>query len=162
MECSHTQILRLGDDCDGFSTNGTSRGNGPSAAINVTPLIDVLLVMLIIFMVIVPVMPHGLNSVIPSTSPSTVMREAFDQPILVQIDMDGSLPRYRIDGAGVDQADVAQRLESLFARRSVRRLLVKADARLDFGVVAGVIDSGQGSGAEFVGLLTPAVEAHLK
>ena len=145
-----------------FSTNGTSVGNGLSAAINVTPLIDVLLVMLIIFMVIVPVMPHGLNSVLPSTSPSTAMSEAFDQPILVQIDLDGSLPRYRIDGAGVKQADVAQRLKGLFSRRSVRRVLVKADARLDFGVVAGVIDAGQGSGAEFVGLLTPAVEAHLK
>jgi biopolymer transport protein ExbD len=107
-------------------------------------------------------MPHGLNSVIPSTSPGTVMSESFDQPILVQIDLEGSLPRYRIDGAGVDQSAIAQRLQRLFSRRSVRRVLVKADARLDFGVVAGVIDAGQGSGAEFVGLLTPAVGAHLK
>ena len=145
-----------------FSTNGTSRGNGPSAEINLTPLIDVLLVLLIIFMVIVPGMPHGLNSVIPSTSPVTEVTEDSDQPILVEIDLEGSLPRYRIDGAGVDQADVAQRLERLFSRRSVRRVLVKADTRLDFGVVAGVIDVGQGSGAEFVGLLTPAVEAHMK
>ena len=45
-----------------FSTNGTSGGAGLSSEINVTPLIDVLLVMLIIFMVIVPVMPRGLNS----------------------------------------------------------------------------------------------------
>jgi predicted ABC-type exoprotein transport system permease subunit len=45
-----------------FSTNGASGGYGLSSEINVTPLIDVLLVMLIIFMVIVPVMPRGLNS----------------------------------------------------------------------------------------------------
>ena len=47
-----------------FSTTGTSGGEGLSSEINVTPLIDVLLVMLIIFMVIVPVVPRGLNSVL--------------------------------------------------------------------------------------------------
>jgi biopolymer transport protein TolR len=51
-----------------FSTNGTSGGDGLSSEINVTPLIDVLLVMLIIFMVIVPVMPRGLNSALPSVA----------------------------------------------------------------------------------------------
>lgn len=50
-----------------FSTTRTSGGEGLSSEINVTPLIDVLLVLLIIFMVIVPVMPRGLHSVLPRT-----------------------------------------------------------------------------------------------
>ena len=56
-----------------FSTNGSSQGDGSSSEINVTPLIDVLLVMLIIFMVIVPVVPHGLGSVLPSADASAVL-----------------------------------------------------------------------------------------
>ncbi len=68
-----------------FSTNGTSGGDGLSSEINVTPLIDVLLVMLIIFMVIVPVMPHGLNSVLPSTSPSTVKERCALRSVLILV-----------------------------------------------------------------------------
>ena len=69
-----------------FSTNGTSASNGLSSAINVTPLIDVLLVMLIIFMVIVPVMPRGLNSALPAVSPAGVGDEAADRAVLVQVE----------------------------------------------------------------------------
>src|SRR5437868_3964862 len=67
-----------------FSTAGTSRGDGLSSEINVTPLIDVLLVMLIIFMVIVPVMPRGQNSVV--TSPAVPgLAEAADRPVLIEV-----------------------------------------------------------------------------
>ena len=96
-----------------FSTNDSSGRTSLSAQINVTPLIDVLLVMLIIFMVIVPVVPRGLNSIIPSTSRASASDEVVNHPILVQIELDGSLPRYKIDGAGVAQADVAPRLKGL-------------------------------------------------
>ena len=68
-----------------FSTAGTSRGDGLSSEINVTPLIDVLLVMLIIFMVIVPVMPRGLNSALPSPATAGIAEPA-DRPVLVQVE----------------------------------------------------------------------------
>jgi biopolymer transport protein TolR len=136
-----------------FSTTGTSRGDGLSSEINVTPLIDVLLVMLIIFMVIVPVMPRGLNSAVPSATSGTA--EAGDRPILVQVEQGQMAVRYLVDGVGMERAEVAPRLLELLSRRSVRQVLLKADAKLDFGVVAGVIDAGQAAGAESVGLLTP-------
>ena len=137
-----------------FSTTGTSRGDGLSSEINVTPLIDVLLVMLIIFMVIVPVMPRGLNSALPSPALPGVA-ETADRPVLVQVGQGQTAVRYLVDGVAMERAEVAPRLMELLSRRSVRQVLLKADARLDFGVVAGVIDAGQAAGAESIGLLTP-------
>jgi biopolymer transport protein TolR len=143
-----------------FSTTGTSRGESLSSEINVTPLIDVLLVMLIIFMVIVPVMPRGLNSALPSPATPGVA-EVADRPILVQVEQGVQVEqrqtavRYLVDGVGIERAEVAPRLLELLSRRSVRQVLLKADGKLDFGVVAGVIDAGKAAGAESVGLLTP-------
>ena len=137
-----------------FSTTGTSRGEALSSEINVTPLIDVLLVMLIIFMVIVPVMPRGLKSALPSPATPGVA-EAADRPVLVQVEQGQTAVRYVVDGVGMERAEVAPRLLELLSRRSVRQVLLKADAKLDFGVVAGVIDAGQAARAESVGLVTP-------
>jgi biopolymer transport protein TolR len=86
-----------------FSTNRTSGGDGLSYDINVTPLIDVLLVMLIIFMVIVPVMPRGLNSALPSAA-TAGGAEATDRPILVQIEREGVAVRYVVDGVGTEKS----------------------------------------------------------
>lgn len=138
-----------------FSTTGISGGEGLSSEINVTPLIDVLLVMLIIFMVIVPVMPRGLNSALPSVSQAGVTDGAADRPVLIQVEQGPSATRYVVDGVGLERAEVAPRLLELLSRRAVRQVLLKADAKLDFGVVAGMIDAGQAAGADSVGLLTP-------
>ncbi len=61
---------------------------------------------------------------------------------------------YRVEGAELDRTEVMP----LLARRSSRQVLVKADAGLDFGMIAGVIDAGQAAGAENVELITPAIE----
>jgi biopolymer transport protein ExbD len=137
-----------------FSTTGTS-GDGPSSEINVTPLIDVLLVLLIIFMVIAPVLSRGLNSALPSVVPRVV--EAVEHPILVQVEQGERGVQYLVDGVGLEKAEVGPRLQDLLARRSVRQVVLKGDAKLDFGVIAGVIDAGQAAGAESVGSLTPGL-----
>jgi biopolymer transport protein ExbD len=137
-----------------FSTNGTSGGDGLSSEINVTPLIDVLLVMLIIFMVIVPIMPRGLKSGLPRPALPGVA-ETADRPVLVQVEQGQMAMRYVVDGVGTERAEVAARLLELLSRRSVRQVLLKGDAKLAFGVIAGVIDASKAAGAESVGLLTP-------
>jgi biopolymer transport protein TolR len=142
-----------------FSTNGTSGGDGLSSEINVTPLIDVLLVMLIIFMVIVPVMPRGLSSVLPSVAASGVAYQAADRPVLVEMEQGLTTVRYIVDGVDMERAAVAPCLRELLSRRSARWVLLKADSKLDFGVIAGVIDAGQAAGADSVGLLTPGMDA---
>jgi len=144
-----------------FSTTGTSGGNGLSSEINVTPLIDVLLVMLIIFMVIVPVMPRGLNAALPSAAAAGIAEDP-NLPVLVQVEQGQTGVRYMVDGVGVERAEVAPRLLELLSRRSSRQMLLKADAQLDFGVIAGVIDAGQAAGAESVGLVTPGSDRLLR
>jgi biopolymer transport protein ExbD len=73
----------------------------------------------------------------------------------VQVEQGRTDVRYLVDGVGMERAEVAPRLRELLSRRSVRQMLLKADAQLDFGIIAGVIDAGQAAGAESVGLVTP-------
>ena len=126
-----------------FSAGTSSRA---SAEINVTPLIDVLLVLLIIFMVIVPVMPRGLHSALPSPAVPGAA-EVVDRPILVEVEQGEMAVRYLVDGVGMNRDRIVPRLVELLSRRSVRQVLVRGDARLDFGVIAGVIDAGQAAGS---------------
>lgn len=142
---------------NGTAGNGTSGGYGLSSEINVTPLIDVLLVMLIIFMVIVPVMPRGLSSTLPSAVTGDT-EEAASRPILVQVEQGQTAVRYLVDSVSLERAQVAPRLSELLSRRSARQILLKGDSKLDFGVIAGVIDAGYAAGAESVGLLTPKAD----
>jgi biopolymer transport protein TolR len=138
----------------GFSTTGKSGGEGLSSEINVTPLIDVLLVLLIIFMVIVPVMPRGLNSSLPYKTAVGVADKTADGPILVEVEQAQGGVLYRMEGVRMERAEVAPRLQELLSRRLVRQMLLRADGKLDFGVVAAVIDAGQAAGADSIGLLT--------
>jgi len=140
-----------------FSTNVSSTGSGLSSEINVTPLIDVLLVTLIIFMVIVPVAPHGLGASIPSTDSARAVGEDEDSPVFIQIERGGSSVRFVVDGVSVENAELSPRLVSALSQRSRRQILLKADPVLDFGVIAKVIDVGQAAGAEGVGLITPGL-----
>jgi biopolymer transport protein TolR len=136
-----------------FSTNSTSEDSGLRTEINVTPLIDVLLVLLIIFMVIVPVMPHGLKSAIPAADRPGA--ESAAGPVLVQVEQGETTARYMVDGVGAERVDLQRRLGEALARRPAREMLVRADARLEYGVVTSVIDAGQAAGANGIGLVTP-------
>ena len=151
-------ILELGDMAMAFSMAG-SGADGRSSEINVTPLIDVLLVMLTIFMVIVPVMPHGLNAALPAARTHAEASMTNDGPVMVRVERNETVVRYFIDGSSVEKDELARRLEEKLARTSMRRMLVRADAGLDYGVVAAVIDAGQTAGATGVGLVTPEVES---
>lgn len=141
-----------------FSTNQTSGDNNLSSEINVTPLIDVLLVVLIIFMVIVPEMPRGLSSVLPSAADRGVVDEVADRPILVRVESNQTTVRYVVNGTDVERAELTPLLVKLLAQTSARQVLLKADASLDFGVIAGAMDASQAAGAESVGLVTPRGE----
>jgi biopolymer transport protein ExbD/biopolymer transport protein TolR len=138
-------------------------GNGEGravAAINVTPMIDVLLVLLIIFMVIVPQAPKGLNSQIPQPSKSTD-RTPPDVVVVEVLPDRGSGPIYRINQTTVSRSQVAAELRTIFAPRRDRTMFVKGDSALSFRDVAEVVDMGHAAGVENVGLLTAGVNAGL-
>jgi biopolymer transport protein ExbD len=77
---------------------------------------------------------------------------------MVQVEQGRTEVRYLVDGVELGKAEVTPRLFELLSRRSVRQVLLKGDAKLDFSVIAGVIDAGHAAGAESVGLLTPKDE----
>lgn len=121
--------------------------------INVTPLIDVLLVLLIVFMVIAPAIPHGLHAALPRRSVNPTPNP--DIPIVVQImsDRDGLLS-YKINEDQVSFNDLGSRLSALFSVRANKSLCIRGDDNLEFSTVAKVMDIGKGAGADHIGLMT--------
>jgi biopolymer transport protein TolR len=131
--------------------------SGVSSEVNVTPMIDILLVLLIIFMVIVPAMPMGERALAPK--PAKQGGQSSGAVVLEVLRGAGGAVGFRINQQDVSGADLQARLTGIFANRADRVLFLKADDKLAFTQVAGVIDLAHAAGIDHVGLLTPGVEA---
>lgn len=139
--------------------SGGSSG-GAVSEINVTPLIDVLLVLLIIFMVIVPVTPHGLDTLVPQPPRDKTNEQTNDRTIVVQVLSNGAgAPSYKINDTSFNKQDIEPKLVEIFSARQEKVMFVKGDKDLDFSKVAEVIDFGHQAGVDNIGLITPRVEA---
>lgn len=141
---------------------GGGGGTGKAVSdINVTPLIDVLLVLLIIFMVIVPITPKGLNTLIPQPPKDKTQDQPNDRTIVVQVigDGQGGHVSYKINDDDFAKSALEPKLEEIFSTRNEKVMFVKGSQDVDYGKVAEVIDMGHQANVDNIGLITPRVEA---
>ncbi|MBI4910344.1 MAG: biopolymer transporter ExbD [Acidobacteria bacterium] len=133
----------------------TGNSNGMYAAINVTPLIDVLLVLLIIFLVITPVTSKGLQTQVPQDSTGVPPADEVDRSVVIRVMKDRSM---QINNERVEEALMGARLREIFKRRADKTVFVHGDPEIEYGDVAKAIDIAKGAGMDRVGLITREME----
>jgi biopolymer transport protein ExbD len=139
---------------------GMSVGEGKGGAVaemNVVPLIDILLVLLIIFMVITPLTPKGMDTLVPQPSPNKEQsQEINDKTVVVQVAMNGKL---KINSEDATWEGLGPRLEQIFKERAEKVAFIKGENEVQFMEVARAIDIMRGAGIDKVGLITAKLEA---
>jgi biopolymer transport protein ExbD len=124
-------------------------------------MIDVLLVLLIIFMVIVPVTPKGLDALVPQPPKNPEQnQQQNDRTIVVQVLHRASgAPEYKINETAVNKVELLPKLTEIYSNRAERIMFVKGDDNLDFRYIAEVIDIGHAANVDHIGLMTPKILA---
>ena len=139
----------------------TGSSGGAMGDINVTPMIDILLVLLIIFMVIVPVTPKGLDALVPQPpKDKKQQQQPNDRTIVVQVlYRAGQAPAYKINETDVNHSELQAKLTDIYSNRAERVMFVKGDDDVDWRYVADVIDIGRSANVDHIGLMTPKILA---
>lgn len=132
----------------GMST-GRSGSRMTMSDINVTPLVDVMLVLLIMFMVTAPLMQQGIEVDLPKTSASGV--EVSEEPMILVISADR---RITIAKNALHLDALQGKLKSIFETRKNKQIYIQADRRVDYGLVAEVMAEVRSAGIFNIGLVT--------
>ena len=139
---------------DGFDdgSHGSDFGGGVKSDINVTPLVDVMLVLLVIFMVTAPLLQQGVEVNLPKTTNAPL--PGSEEQLVISIDKSGAI--YLGAGNKIPMADVGKKVAAVLATRSpdARKAYIKADAGLQYQVIMDVMGTLYQSGVTQVGLMS--------
>ncbi|MBM7050191.1 MULTISPECIES: protein TolR [Rhizobium] len=144
--------MSVGGRGGGGGRRGSRRGgsrSGPISDINVTPLVDVMLVLLIIFMVAAPMMTSGVPIDLPQTQAGAL--NAQTQPITISIKADGQV---FLQETQIQAADIAAKLQAIATTGYNERIFVRGDGKAPYGVIADVMSRIQEAGYKNIGLVT--------
>ena len=130
---------------------------GALSSPNVVPLIDILLVLIIIFMVITPLIPKGLDTLVPQPNKDQQQNQDLEnKTVVVQVNEKGKL---KINNEDTTWEKLGPRIEQIFKERAEKVAFVKGDNDVLFQEVARAIDIMRGAGIDKVGLITAKLEA---
>jgi len=130
----------------------SKRTSSYNSAINVTPMVDVMLVLLIIFMVITPMLQKGVNVELAKTNNPIAMEDADkEDAVLIAIERDGKV-YFDTEQTTADQ--LTAKVQDKLQNRADKKVFIKADARARYKMVVDVVDNVRGAGVDQVGLLT--------
>jgi biopolymer transport protein ExbD/biopolymer transport protein TolR len=140
-------------------SSGGGRGQ-VNADINVTPMADVMLVLLIIFMVVTPMLQKGVSVELAKTKNPTDMKEADrDDAVLVAITRDG---KFYLGQEKVELDALAGKVNDLLQTKLDKKVFVKSDLRAKYGDVVQVVDNIRNAGVDQVGLLTERLDDQVR
>ncbi len=131
------------------SGNGSGKSRMALSEINVTPLVDVMLVLLIMFMVTTPLMQQGIDVDLPKTSSSGI--ETTDEPFVLVITAD---QRISAGKQNLQMADLKVKLKAIFETRKNKQIYIQADRKVDYGFVAEAMAEIRAAGIFNIGLVT--------
>lgn len=133
----------------GMSSGSGSKSRVALSEINVTPLVDVMLVLLIMFMVTAPLMQQGLEVNLPETTDSGVMTQK--EPLILVIQEDQKI---LIGKTEIPYKALQTRLQSIFSTRSNKQIYLQADKSVSYGYVANIMAEIRAAGIFNIGLVT--------
>ena len=132
-----------------MAMGGRNDNRGIMAEINVTPLVDVMLVLLVIFMVTAPMMQQGVQVNLPKANTKAMTPQ--DEAVVVSVDKNGKV---FINKDQIPASDLRSRLTSMFANREKKEVFLKADAGVPYGEVVRAMADIKGAGIERLGMVT--------
>jgi biopolymer transport protein TolR len=138
-----------------MDTGGSS--GGPKSQINVTPLVDVMLVLLIIMMLVAPMLQKGVDVKLPVAT-NTADKPESDQQTVLAVD---ARDKFYVNSIEVSRAEMADRVKAALEEKTERVVLIKGDTDASYRAIMSAMDDLRKAGIEDIGLITdPKVEAN--